>query len=72
MNGNEDLPGDHFWDAEEAEQEYYALGRALAEVEERQEKSVLPVKDLWHLAVAMLLLPQFICQAVGFLKRKGA
>src|SRR5258708_12678589 len=35
MNGNEDLPGDHFWDSEEAEQEYYAVGQAIAKAEEK-------------------------------------
>src|SRR5436305_9843057 len=35
MNGNEKLPGDHFWDAEEAEREYFAIGQAITEAEEK-------------------------------------
>ncbi len=39
MNGNEELPGDHFWDAEEAEQEYYEVGRRIAEAEEKAKEA---------------------------------
>src|SRR5437588_2652396 len=35
MNGNEDLPGDHFWDSGDAEQQYYAVGQAIAKAEQR-------------------------------------
>src|SRR5947209_6673781 len=35
MNGNEELPSDHFWDTEEAEEEYYSVGRAIAEAKEK-------------------------------------
>ncbi len=35
MNGDEELPSDHFWDSEEAEQEYDAIGQAIAEAEEK-------------------------------------
>jgi hypothetical protein len=35
MNGNDELPGEHFWDTEAAEQEYHAVEQGIAEAEER-------------------------------------
>src|SRR6266705_6899055 len=35
MNGDDELPSDYFWASEEAEQEYYAVGQAIAEAEEK-------------------------------------
>jgi hypothetical protein len=35
VNGNEELLTDHFWDSEEAEQEYYAVGQYIVEAEEK-------------------------------------
>jgi hypothetical protein len=39
MNGNHGLPGDHFWDSEEAEQEYYAVKRGITEAEEKLKRA---------------------------------
>jgi len=35
MNGSDELPPDHFWDSGQAEKEYHAIGRGIAEVEKR-------------------------------------
>ena len=35
MKDNEELPSNHFWDSEEAEQEYYEVGRRIEEAEQR-------------------------------------
>ncbi len=35
MNSNEELPSDHFWNSDEAEQEYYAVGQAITDTEEK-------------------------------------
>src|SRR5258708_16883723 len=55
MNSDEELPGDHFWDLEEAEREYYAIGQALADAQERQEeklaepqKRLLTILDVYN------------------------
>ena len=39
MNGNDELPSGHFWDSEEAEQEYYAVGGGIAEAKEKLKRS---------------------------------
>ncbi len=35
MNGSDELPPGHFWDSEEAKQEYYEVGRRIEEAEQR-------------------------------------
>lgn len=39
VNDNEELPTNYFWDTEEAEKEYYAVGQGLAEAEEKLKRA---------------------------------
>jgi hypothetical protein len=39
MNGNGKLPDEHFWDSEEAEQEYHAVEQGIAKAEERLKRA---------------------------------
>lgn len=39
MNGSGELPLDHFWDAEKAEQEYHSVERGIAEAETKLEQA---------------------------------
>lgn len=39
MNGEDELPSEHFWDSPEAEQEYHAIGQGIAEAEEQLSKA---------------------------------
>src|SRR5947209_1016534 len=39
MNGSGELPPGHFWDSEDAEQEYHAVVQGIAEAEERLKRA---------------------------------
>lgn len=50
---SDELPPNHFWDSEEAEQEYYELGQALAQAQEKQQEKLSVPQSRLHTHMAV-------------------